>query len=181
MYLLHSDNNHYDLLLDRLSRLAVEGPVSFRLNINFSSSSTSTTLDPHLFEERPDDEVEFNEIMRNSPKLTVTDHLANQIKEATAAFSPMIFKPCPRGPGRPRVTRVGAPHSKAPKKTAKRKHDEANDIDLLVGLPRKETTVKRPRGRPKGSKNKPKETHRADIDKASDLFIDLADTRLICY
>ena len=29
IYLIHSDNNHFDLLLDRHSRLAVEGPVPF--------------------------------------------------------------------------------------------------------------------------------------------------------
>ena len=198
LFLYHSDENHYELLVPRHSRLAVEGNVPTRLLSKLSKNNTEKDITPAnlpTMEERLEDlardEAEFERIVQGVPKPSITDQFQTQALEN--GISPMVFKPCPRGPGRPKLTRSGAP-SKAPKKAAKRPRADENDheIDFLAGLPRKEVPPppKRSRGRPKGSKNKQTEPRKdtareraekaATIDNDDEVFFDSGDICNIC-
>ena len=84
-------------------------------------------------------------------------------------FSPLNFIPCPRGPGRPKVSRQGAA-------SLKRKQEESN---IETEAPKKK------RGRPAGSKNKKKNeqinNNKSDNSSTSDLpFFDSGDFCQIC-
>ena len=61
-----------------------------------------------------------------------------------AEISPLVFPACPRGPGRPKEKREGAP-----KISNKRPHEEGSNEN--------DQQPKKRRGRPPGAKNKPKE------------------------
>ena len=80
IYLYHNDETHYDLIVDRDSALAVQGPVPERLE---------RILDTPVVPAVPDN-----------------SHFINE---------PLLFKPCPRGRGRPKLKREGKPYLKKKK------------------------------------------------------------------
>ena len=109
-------------------------------------------------------------------------------------FSPLVFKPCPKGPGRPKIKRVGQPN--IPKKNTATKKRLLSDA-FEEPADSQEPVQKKKRGRPAGSKNtpkekepkekKPKKTLRqraeeaaASKDDDSDLFADSKDVCPIC-
>ena len=199
MFLFHSDNVHYELFVERNSRLATEGNVPARLLTkltpqNILEPPSLTTLE-EMFDTLDREEAEYDRIVQATPKQTITNHLQSQ--QECEGISPMTFKPCPRGPGRPKLTRAGAPQSKAPKKVGKRPRTDDDDCETPFQvdppeLPRKEAQPpsKKPRGRPKGSKNKQKQSQTkttreraveaATADDDDDPFFDSGDKCEIC-
>ena len=132
MILYHADDSHYDLLVFKASNLAVHGSISMMFNLEH----------PYIDEVDEEETLEVDEeetlndvIISNTPNL-------KQIVVLNDGVSPLIFKPCPRGPGRPKTKRLGQPHIKP---AAKRPMDDVE-----------EPVPKKKRGRPAGSKNKPK-------------------------
>ena len=161
MFLYHADNSHYDLLVPRNSTLAINGNISSMYNNNN--------------DEIDDEEVFEEEIVYND----------NPFKEPAAAMSPLVFKPCPKGPGRPKMKRNGMPVLKEKNRGKKRTHDEDVHEKVVEEAPKKK------RGRPAGSKNKPKveekpkKNHRDRAEKAADVeneesFMDSVDICAIC-
>ena len=107
MWLFHADNSHYDLLVTRDSSLAKWGNVPTRLAklLNLRDYSITEEL---LAEDFEDEEID--EIIELVEQGLVPNNITKETTEMN--FSPMLFKPCPRGPGRPKGGRVGAPHTK---------------------------------------------------------------------
>ena len=168
--LYHSDNVHYELLVSKTSTLATQGNVTSRLAAILNGPE----------ETYADEIVELTLEERVGEPIPV-DHLANQ---PASFMSPLIFKHCPKGPGRPKKKREGAPVAKKPSKRMRPNDDtELNPIEIEDQPPPKK------RGRPKGSKNKPtkKDTIKARdrAEKAADpdqdeTFHDSGDICDIC-
>ena len=137
--LYHAQYTHYDLLINRNSSLATFGPLYSRhAFLNYANQSGLSIQTP------------ARQII---DECRVTD------------LSPLVFPPCPRGPGRPKKKREGAP---VLKKHGKRMIDETEP---------EEPVPKKKRGRPLGSKNKAKDTEtetlslRARAEIAADIDI----------
>ena len=81
IYLYHNDETHYDLIVDRDSALAVQGPVPDRLKRIFDAQMATDVASDNSY-------------------------LINE---------PLLFKPCPRGRGRPKQKREGKPYLKKKK------------------------------------------------------------------
>ena len=146
LLLYHYDEVHYDLLLHRDARLAVQGNVPSRLTkiLGKKDESNQHCDGPVLREQEQSMEVDF----------------------ITNNFSPMVFKHCPKGPGRPKKTREGAPAFKKPlaqTQASKRGLENEDNLEQETLPPPKK------RGRPKGSKNKPRENTGQPAKKADDL------------
>ena len=139
--LYNSNNCHYDLLVTPDSRLALLGTVDVMSQVELEATA------PNISE----DDIPSSPTLKNS--------LPPHISSDPVQISPLTFIPCPRGPGRPKITRHGAA-------SVKRKNME----EALIDPP-----VKKRRGRPPGSKNKPKPTSNATdntIDKQTDDILE---------
>ena len=139
--LYNSNNCHYDLLVTPDSRLALLGTVDVMSQVELEATA------PNISE----DDIPSSPTLKNS--------LPPHILSDPVQISPLTFIPCPRGPGRPKITRHGAA-------SVKRKNME----EALIDPP-----VKKRRGRPPGSKNKPKPTSNATdntIDKQTDDILE---------
>ena len=173
MILYHAYESHYDLLVYKESNLAVNGSVTKMLKSVGIDKARDEPINDDVFNDH------------------VVDVLDPPVDDV---FSPLVFKPCPKGPGRPKTKRVGQPN--IPKKTTttkKRLLSDAFDEPAVA----EEPIQKKKRGRPAGSKNKPKdketkekepkktlrqraEEAAATKDDDGDLFADSKDVCPIC-
>ena len=163
--LYHRDNVHYELLVPKSSSLAKNGNVSSRLTkILQEPMEEEDVLDPVIDNNHDtDDEVsvvnftEFDivnapvEYIVNAPIVTASQ--ADIQGDPRTFISPLVFKQCPRGPGRPKRKREGAPNSKATKRARENNNDDEIGKEPNENV---EQPPPRKRGRPKGSKNKTK-------------------------
>ena len=156
--LYHHDEVHYELLVHKSSYLAMHGNVSVRLaRIGAVDDEAELVLDVVELEEAPEDD--------DLPDLPGS--LARN--EVPASFiSPLVFKHCPKGRGRPKKGREGAPTEKRGLKrariqenTAKEASEEPIDIDQ-PGSEQLPPPPPKKRGRPKGSKNKAQPNAKTD-------------------
>ena len=175
--LYHSDNIHYELLVSKTSTLATQGNVTSRLAaiLNEPEETDADEMVELTLDERVEELI---------PEQIPVDHLANQDEAPFSFMSPLIFKHCPKGPGRPKKKREGAPVIKKSSKRIRPNDDtEKNSNEIEDQPPPKK------RGRPKGSKNKT--TKKDDIktrdraEKAADpdqdeTFYDSGDICDIC-
>ena len=169
--LFHAEDCHYDLLVAADSRTAVTlaglpNTITLATASEDSAPPSTTTLHP------PPTPA--------AVQRTVVEHLAPVI-------SPLNFVPCPRGPGRPKIRREreGAPS------IAKRKSPETEPISSVVDF--LAPKAKKQRGRPPGSKNRPKiacevetvaQRQRAENSADPDFetsFLDMGDICNICH
>ena len=90
LLLYHYDEVHYDLLLPRDYPLALQGNVPSRL---------AKIIGKKVEVDQPNPDVP---VEREQEQSWNVESLANN-------FSPMVFKHCPKGPGRPKKKREGAP------------------------------------------------------------------------
>ena len=145
MWLFHEDNVPYDLLVLR----PTPPPAPFSsyippVSVVSDSTSSSCLSSTNFISEAAStlNEISEDEI---SEMVTVTNN------DGVEAFSPMNFMHCGRGVGRPKLKRFGAPSLLKSKR-------KAPNVDFIDGNDEQiEPSKKRAKGRPKGSKNKPKD------------------------
>ena len=86
IFLYHEENSHYDLLVPRMSSLAQYGPLSSQLQyVNMNDEYVSPIQDKILPTE-----------VHETPNIRNLRDMSNNPE-----VSPLVFPPCPRGPGRP--------------------------------------------------------------------------------
>ena len=130
------------------SYLAMHGNVS---NILVNLGSADQEVGDDL------DVLESEEVIEHDDLPDISDNLPRSVAPSNV-FSPLAFKPCPKGPGRPKKRREGAPVLN--KKGLKRARNEIvdNEEEKDDDHPENEQLPPPPppkkRGRPKGSKNK---------------------------
>ena len=133
--LYNSNNCHYDLLVTPDSQLALLGTA----RVSSYLSQKPAVVPVSLQEDEPEPVILEADVA--SPCLKrAAPHLID-----VPSVSPLNFLPCPKGPGRPRAGRQGTA-------STKRKPDEGPT----------EQPPKKRRGRPPGSKNKPKTAPEAE-------------------
>ena len=128
--LYNSSNCHYDLLVTPDSRLALFGSPTVSSHLSLVPDAVIVTEEEEGGALSLEEEVASPCLRRTIPHL-----------QDAPSISPLIFMPCPKGPGRPKVGRQGAVSTKRKK-----------DTDITIEQP-----TKKRRGRPPGSKNKLKE------------------------
>ena len=152
MWLFHERSVHYDLLINRpaptshpeINQPSVSSSRSESLAVTEDTGSTTTATASLI--------AESLAMTEDIPVTTATETLSatesstfNDYQPTSeTTYSPMTFMTCPRGPGRPKTKRFGEPSVNK----SKRKID--SDAALSSAPPPKK------RGRPPGSKNKPK-------------------------
>ena len=151
MWLYHEQNVHWDLLVSRppLEKVSEEVGETLATSHNF----TAVTATP--LETVPEE---------------VGETLAAVCEEtADTVDSPLQFRHCPRGPGRPKTKRFGPPSLTSTKRKCNDDGDEEIESSQRPASKKQhvETTEKPKRGRPKGSKNKnpPATKSRAKVSK----------------
>ena len=95
----HAEMSHYDLLTSKSSYLAVNGPV-----LEYLKLLTQNLPDNDMAEMNITD-MNFSNITLSS--LDVTPSMKRIL--CPDGISPLVFPACPRGPGRPKKKREGAP------------------------------------------------------------------------
>ena len=160
------DSVHYDLLVREDSRLALQGTVSKRLE---------DIMKPKL-QHVPEQSI-------SSPALRRLNLVQSH------SISPMNFPACPKGRGRPKVTkRQGAPiRTDQPEKRKFNTQQEEEEPFSFVPDCLRQFSIPQPpkkRGRPKGSKNK-EQTKRTLVETSCDpeadvSFLDSGDLCEIC-
>ena len=147
MLLFHADLSHYDLLVMRNSSLAKCGNVPTRLA---KLLHVRKDIFPEELLAEDLEETEIDEIIELIEKGMTPNNVSKKVQEKSSQyFSPLLFKPCPRGPGRPKAGRVDAPSTKG----QKRKSPEVDEDEAPKEVAEQHA---KKRGRPKGSKNKAK-------------------------
>ena len=124
----------------------------------------------HLCSNEPQSE-ETQKTMPESESLSIPE------VNLQTAFSPMEFMLCPRGAGRPKKVRFGEPNNLSTKQKLNPDENDNNSSE----------PHKKKRGRPAGSKNKPKEhnirklTMREKAENAALNIIESNDVCPICF
>ena len=119
------------------------------------------TIEQEDLVEDPCENVQCNNTSSTvtEPEEMASPHLRVQQSVTPIGVSPLNFPACPRGPGRPKLTRTGAP------KLTKKSSSGSEVTQKKDGQPEKkrkqaesegEPAPKKRRGRPPGSKNKSK-------------------------
>ena len=143
MWLYHEDNSHYDLLVNR----PTPPPPEFCIPMPLPSSPTPPPPPPIAEQGWFSEAIStLNEIAPEEIPIIVSEE-----SECTT-FSPINFMHCPRGIGRPKKKRFGAPSLLKSRRKPVVDFIDANDNNDAIENPKK-----RGRGRPKGSKNKAKD------------------------
>ena len=103
IYLYHAEFSHYDILIPKSSSLAKYGPLSYQL--------------------------ETMRNLRQENNLLPITPAANKVSKMSdkGEVSPLVFLPCPRGPGRPKRRREGAPNLKTKSKQHSMESSEAEE------------------------------------------------------
>ena len=151
--LYNYNNCHYDLLVTPDSRLALLGSVSVSSHLSVVPEEESV-IDTVTEEEGG--VITLEEGVASPCLRRAMPHLQD-----APSVSPLIFLPCPKGPGRPKTGRQGAA-------CMKRKKDDDNSS---------EQAPKKRRGRPPGAKNKQKPiTESEDMRKRAEYSASVENT-----
>lgn len=132
MWLLHEDNVHYDLLVPR-PLPASPSPPPFSTYVPAAPLATTTCQSANNW---------ITNAAETLNEICIDDIESQKDADEYEIFSPMNFMHCTRGVGRPKKKRFGAPSLLK----SKRKADFSQTTEKQ----------KKAKGRPKGSRNKPK-------------------------
>ena len=139
--LYNEDTVHYDLLVREDSRLALQGTVPYRIKKMMKTLPAHPSAPPQSSPPPSPPAFSPTKCLSPSSQPLPSPQAARRLRLMECqGISPMNFPACPRGRGRPKLNdRQGAA-------SEKRKADTTEEPSL------------KKRGRPKGSKNKCKET-----------------------